>query len=59
MVKFACVVFTAKHAEPIRDQWPRWPLYPFTTVDTVVQPGFNAPLRVCWRDRAHAHGEEG
>lgn len=58
VVKIARVPFTAKHAEPIRDQSPRRPVHPFTTVDTAVQPGFNGPLRVCWRDRTHAHRQE-
>lgn len=54
VVKSARGAFTAEHGEPIRDQSPRRPVHPFTTVDTEVRPGFNGPPRVCWRDGAHA-----
>lgn len=47
--KVTHVAFTAKHAEPIRDQPCRGPVNLFTTVDTGVQPGFNVPHLVHWR----------
>lgn len=49
VIKVTRVAFTAKHAEPIRDQPCRGPVNLYTTVDTGVQPGFNVPHLVHWR----------
>lgn len=49
VIKVTRVAFTAKHAEPIRDQPCRGPVNLFTTVDTEVQLGFNVPHLVHWK----------